>query len=262
VTLERVRAGERVEYLPEAGLGAFEVVLSFTGGRALEELRRVLGARRVAALYGSVDPAVHCCVPANEAFRGDLSYLGTFAADRQRALQRLFIDVAGRMPERRFVLAGAQYPEAFPWTENIYFVRHLPPGDHPAFFAASRLTLNVTRRAMAAYGWCPSGRLFEAAACGCPVLSDTWEGLEEFFEPGREILVARTTEEAIGAVGMTDGELGRIARAARERVMAEHTGARRAREMAAILGETQDAKHKTQNLGLDEQENSRALVEG
>ncbi|MGN6370854.1 MAG: CgeB family protein [Phycisphaerae bacterium] len=235
VTLDRVSAGERVDYLPEGGLGAFDIVLSFTGGKALGALQRVLGARRVAALYGSVDSAVHRPVPANEAFRADLSYLGTFAADRQRALQQLFIDAARRTPERRFVLAGAQYPEAFPWTDNIYFVRHLPPGDHPSFFAASRLTLNVTRRAMAEYGHCPSGRLFEAAACGCPVLSDTWEGLDEFFAPGREIVLARTTEDAMAAVEMTDAELRRIAQAARDRVMAAHTGEMRAHEMFALL---------------------------
>jgi spore maturation protein CgeB len=114
-------------------------------------------------------------------------------------------------------------------------VRHLPPPDHPAFFSSSRLTLNVTREAMAAMGWCPSGRLFEAAACGAPILSDSWEGLDRFFEPGREILVADTTAEAVAAIELSDAELRRMADAARARVLAEHTSAARVRDLEAAL---------------------------
>ena len=192
VTLDRLAGGETVDYLPPQGLGDFDLVLSYTGGRALDLLRTRLGARRVAALYGHVDPRAHRPGRPDPAFAGDLSYLGTFAADRQAALEALFIAPARERPEKRFVLAGAGYPPDFPWTRNVFFVRHLPPPDHPAFFASSRLTLNVTRQAMAAMGFCPSGRLFEAAACGVPVLSDAWEGLEAFFSPGEEILTART----------------------------------------------------------------------
>ena len=123
----------------------------------------------------------------------------------------------------------------FPWAENIYFVRHLPPSEHPAFFSSGRLTLNVTREAMAAMGWCPSGRLFEAAACGVPILSDSWEGLDAFFEPGREILTATSADEALAALDTSDTELARISRAARERVLAEHTSARRVLDLEAAL---------------------------
>lgn len=235
VTLARLRAGETVEYLHPAGLGGFDRVLSYTGGAALDELRDRLGARHVAPLYGSVDPDVHRPAEPRPDFQGDFSYLGTYAADRQAALDRLFLDPARRLPDRRFVLAGALYPVDFPWSGNVWFVRHLPPGDHPAFFASSPLTLNVTRAAMARMGWCPSGRLFEAAACGTVVLSDTWPGLADFFEPGREILVAETTEEAVAALALPREEIARVARAARERTLAEHTSERRAGQLVELL---------------------------
>lgn len=235
VTLARLGRGEATGYIGPRGLSDFDLVLSYTGGRALTGLRDRLGARRVAPLYGHVDPAVHRPAAPADRFRSDLSYIGTYAADRQAALQALFVDPARGRPERRFLIAGAQYPADFPWTRNIYFVRHLPPAEHTAFFASGRLTLNVTREAMAAMGWCPSGRLFEAAACGAPILSDRWEGLEAFFRPGEEILTAATTAEALAAVDLSDAELSRIARAARARVLAEHTSARRAAELETLI---------------------------
>ncbi|HZB39082.1 MAG TPA: glycosyltransferase, partial [Beijerinckiaceae bacterium] len=135
----------------------------------------------------------------------------------------------------RFLIGGAQYPTDFPWTDNIFFVRHLPPADHPAFFSSSRLTLNVTRQAMAEMGWCPSGRLFEAAACGAAILTDDWDGLDAFFEPGREILVARSGDDTIAALGLSMIERREIAEAGRERVLAEHTSDRRAITMEKEL---------------------------
>jgi spore maturation protein CgeB len=235
VTFSRLEAGEPITYIGLRGLRDFDLALSYTGGRALDKLRSELGARRVAPLYGHVDPDVHRPVPPMEHYMSDLSYLGTYAADRQEALQRLFIDPAGHRPKQRFLIGGAQYPDDFPWQPNIHFVRHLPPPEHPAFFSSSRLTLNITRQAMAEMGWCPSGRLFEAAACGTPLLSDNWEGLDSFFEPGREILIAQTTDDAVGNLDLTDTELRRIAQASRERVLEEHTSEHRARELEILL---------------------------
>jgi spore maturation protein CgeB len=240
VTLARLKGGEQVSYLPEDGLGDFDLVLSYTGGRALEELRTRLGARHVAPLYGSVDPEAHRPSPASDDLpRGHLSYLGTYAADRQQRLEELFIEPARRRPDRRFVIGGSQYPPDFPWTQNIYYVSHMPPPQHPAFYGSSVMTLNVTRGPMADFGYCPSGRLFEAAACGTPILSDTWEGLESFFEPGREILVARTTDEALAALEVPNEELERLSRAARERTLAEHTADCRARDFEDIIDAAQ-----------------------
>jgi spore maturation protein CgeB len=235
VTLARFAAGEEVSYYPPEGLGQFDLVLSYTGGRALTTLAERFGARRTATLYGHVDPDAHRPAAPRDMFAGDLSYLGTYAEDRQAALERLFVQPAARCPERRFVLGGSSYPADFPWQPNIYFMRHVAPPDHPAFFCSSRLTLNVTRADMAAMGWCPSGRLFEAAACGVPILSDTWEGLDHFFTPGEEILLADTSDDAIAAIGLDDAELRRIAARARERVLSEHSSAQRARDLIGLI---------------------------
>jgi spore maturation protein CgeB len=194
-----------------------------------------LGARRVAPLYGSVDPEVHKPATPDERYRADLSYLGTYAPDRDAILRALLVEPARLSPQRRFVIGGAMYDDRFPWQPNIYFVAHVPPSAHPAFYCSASLTLNVTRRAMAEMGYCPSGRLFEAAACGVPVLSDYWPGLETFFEPGSEILLGSAPGDAMAALGRSPAELARIARAARERVLTNHTAAVRARELEAIL---------------------------
>jgi spore maturation protein CgeB len=236
VTLSRLRNGETVPYLPSRGLVDFDLVLSYTGGRALTDLTSFLGARRVAPLYGSVDPDAHRQVGADASLRADLSYLGTYAADRQVRLEQLFVEPARRRPDRKFVIGGSQYPPDFPWTTNMFYVSHMPPPAHPAFYCSSALTLNVTRGAMADMGFCPSGRLFEAAACGTPIVSDAWEGLDTFFEPGREILVAGNTEEVLDAIDLPRSRLLEIADAARERTLAQHTAACRARDLEAALG--------------------------
>ena len=235
VTLGRLAAGEAVDYLPEQGLGGFDLVLSYTGGPALDALTGQLGARRAAPLYGHVDPAAHRPAAPAAVFRGDLSYLGTYAADRQPVLDRLFLQPAARAPDRRFVLGGSNYPADFPWQPNIFFMDHVAPPDHPAFFCSSRLTLNVTRRDMAAMGWCPSGRLFEAAACGVPIVSDDWAGLDQFFTPGQEIILADDATDVLAALALSDSELRRIVDAARTRVLAEHSSAARARELVGLI---------------------------
>ena len=234
VTLDGLAAGKPVDYLPKGGLADFDLVLSYTGGRALNELQSRLGARAVAPLYGSVDPENHRPVALREDFRATLSYLGTYAQDRQSALERLFLEPARQLPEAHFLIGGAQYPASFPWAPNIGFRSHVPPPDHPAFFSSSRATLNVTRAVMARYGFCPSGRLFEAAACGVPLVSDTWEGLDTFFTPDREILLAETSEDVVRALDLSDAELHRIARDARERTLTEHTGECRVRDLERI----------------------------
>jgi spore maturation protein CgeB len=237
VTVERALEGGEVEYIGPRGLLDYDLVLSFTGGKALPALRRLFGARRTATLYGCVDPRVHAPAPVNPRFAADLSYLGTYAASRQRPLQDLFLTPARRLPERKFVIAGAQYPEDFPWAANIAFVRHLPPAEHASFLCSSALTLNVTRAPMAAMGYCPSGRLFEAAACGVPVLTDEWEGIGQFFRPREEILVARSPDDAQAALLRPREELSAIGLAAQRRALEEHTADRRAAELVTILKE-------------------------
>ncbi len=235
VTLNHLQAGESVAYIGPRGLGDFDLVLSYTGGRALDMLRSELGARNVAPLYGSVDPDEHRPVAPVPNFECHCSYLGTYAADRQQALEELFIEPARRLPGKKFLIGGAMYPDRFPWADNIYFVRHVPPSEHSAFYCSSTLTLNVTRGAMAKLGYCPSGRLFEAAACGVPILSDYWEGLEHFFTPGKQILVAHDCAGSVAALCLDKAELRKIAASARERTLSEHTASRRAAELVRLL---------------------------
>ena len=242
VTLSNLRAGEPLSYVDSRGLGEYDLVLSFTGGGALTALQEEMGAGKVAPLYGSVDPDLYQRATPNEYYRASFSYLGTYAADRQPALEKLFIESARRLPDQRFVIGGAQYPQEFPWSDNIFFVRHLPPPEHPAFFSSSRLTLNVTRDTMKTMGWCPSGRLFEASACGTPVVSDMWDGLDEFFTPGEEIFIAHSTDDAISALQLSDRELSKIAAASRERTLSEHSASRRAEQLEQLLVEAREAE--------------------
>ena len=237
VTLNQLRTGP-VPYIGPNGLAHFDLVLSYTGGKALDALKEDLGARRVAPLYGSVDGDVHRPAPPNELFRSDLSYLGTYAQDRQESVETFFVDPARRLPNLRFAIGGAQYPDTFPWAPNMFFFRHLVPAQHPEFYCSCRLTLNVTRRAMASMGYCPSGRLFEAASCGVPIVSDFWNGIEDFYRPGEEILICRTPQDVVAAMSLGESDLGAIAARARQRTLDCHTADHRAAELENILERT------------------------
>jgi spore maturation protein CgeB len=235
VTIEALQNGEQLGYIGPRKLADFDLVLSYTSGAALTALREQLDARHVVPLFGSVDPDVHHPAPKRSAYKGDLSYLGTYAPDRQNLLDNLFIQVARSSPSHRFIVGGSKYPTDFPWQQNIWYVQHVPPSAHAAFFSSSPLTLNVTRAAMARMGYCPSGRLFEAAACGVAIVSDEWAGLDEFFQPTIEVLVARETADVIAALELSRTEISSIAHAGRQRVLDSHTANHRAAEMETIF---------------------------
>jgi spore maturation protein CgeB len=241
VTLAKLARGEETTYIGPRKLADFDLVLSFTGGPVLDALRDQLGARRVAPLYGHVDPDQHYRTAPKPQYTNDFSYLGTYAADRQNALNRFFVEAARLRPQSKFMIAGAQYPLDFPWADNIYFVRHLPPSEHSAFFSSSGLTLNITRADMAANGWCPSGRLFEAAACATPIVSDWFDGLDHFLAAGSETLVVRTPDQALAALDLDEGAKQRIGRAARDRILAEHTSTIRLTEFERHVGAARTA---------------------
>lgn len=226
-----------LDYLRREQIGEFDLYLSFTGGRILEELETHWGARRARPLYGCVDPQFYHRVPAREEFRCALSYMGTYAADRQAKVDELFLEPVRRMPEAQFVLAGALYPWHWQWPANVRRLDHIAPADHAAFYSSSRATLNLTRDGMARCGYCPSGRFFEAAACGTAILSDRWEGLESFFEDGEEILLVERAEDVMAALESSDEALGRIAQRGRERTLDEHSGEQRAEQLLAYLQE-------------------------
>jgi spore maturation protein CgeB len=246
VTLSRLEKGEEVPYIPKTGLGQFDLVLSYTGGAALDQLRERLGARCAAPLYGWVDPDVYYRTDSVERFAADLSYLGTYSADRQATVDTLLIASAKRLPERRFIVAGAMYPKILEWPANVRHFDHVAPNEHRAFYSSSPLTLNATRASMAAMGYCPSGRLFESAACGTAVLSDWWAGLDSFFEPGEEILVATSTSKAVAAITSACGQLAQIGLRAKRRALECHTAAIRARRLIDLIevprDESDDAK--------------------
>lgn len=214
----------------------FDLYLSFTGGPVLERLEREFGAARARPLYCSVD--VELYRPARLLERWDLGYLGTYAADRQPALERLMLEPARRWFGGRFVVGGPLYPGAILWPRNVDRQEHVPAGRHPAFYGSQRWTLNLTRAAMVEAGHSPSVRLFEAAACGVPVISDSWPGLETFFTPGREILVASNPDRVLAILtDLSEEQRVRLARAARERVLREHTSERRAIELETWTAE-------------------------
>ena len=199
----------------------------------LDRLREQYGARRPAAFYCAVDDAAYC--PTGAAQRWDLGYLGTYSADRQPTLERLLLEPARRLPERRFVVAGPQYPSGIAWPANVERIEHLPPAAHPDFYSAQRFTLNVTRADMIAAGWSPSVRLFEAAACGTPIISDRWPGLTDLLAEGEAITIADTTDDVITALQMPPAAARRQAARASQVVRAGHTGRARAMELERLV---------------------------
>jgi spore maturation protein CgeB len=233
VTLARLERGDR-EYLSREVIGGFDTYLSFTGGATLERLEREFGARRPHALYCSADTARYR--PLDRPRRWDLGYLGTYSDDRQPTLERLLLEPARRLPHRRFVVAGPQYPETIDWPANVERIEHLPPEAHADFYSSLGFTLNVTRADMIRAGHSPSVRLFEAGACGCAIVSDVWPGLEELFEPGREILLAERGDTVVRLLEDDYEPLrARLAEAARRRVLEGHSGERRAAELEGWL---------------------------
>ena len=234
VTLAKLARGD-FEYLSPELVAGYAAYLSFTGGPTLRRIEREYGSPAARALYCSVDEARYR--PAAAEVRWDLSYLGTYSPDRQSTLERLLLEPARRAPHRRFVVAGPQYPADIDWPSNVERFEHVGPADHPAFYAASRWTLNVTRADMIAAGWSPSVRLFEAGACACPVISDPWEGLSDLFAPGREIVLAGAADEVLAVLATPEPARVALAAAFRARVLAAHTAAHRAAELERALDE-------------------------
>jgi len=236
VTFAKFAAEGSTEYLEPQQIAAFDLVLSFAGGLALHKLSREFGARLARPLYGCVDADVYRRVAASNDLRCDMSYMGTYAADRREKLDELFLEPARRSREMQFLLAGSLYPWQWEWPENVRKLDHVSPSEHAALYSSSRMTLNLTRKDMAESGYCPSGRFFEAAACGCPIITDTWEGLDTFFTE-EEILVVDSAESVLDALRMDDAHLTRFAQRARQRTLDEYTGAHRAEELLRYFDE-------------------------
>ncbi|HET9954803.1 MAG TPA: glycosyltransferase [Polyangiaceae bacterium] len=236
VTLERLRRGEAT-YLNRDSVRRLDAYLSFSGGPVLHQIESELGARLALPLYCSVDAARY--VPTGDQPARDFGYLGTYSADRQPTLDRLLTEPARHWSEGRFVVAGPCYPQT-EWPDNVQRIEHIAPGDHPSFYCSLRFTLNVTRADMIQRGYSPSVRLFEAAACGVPIISDAWSGLEEFFTPGSEILLPRSGPDVLKILrGMPESERREIGQRARHRVLNRHTSLHRALELEHYVTELQ-----------------------
>jgi spore maturation protein CgeB len=233
VTLAKLARGD-AEYVSPALIRRYALYLSFTGGPTLEYLAQHYGVPRARPLYCAVDP--HLYYPEGVAERWELGYLGTYSSDRQPALEALLIEPARRWAQGCFVVAGPQYPPTITWPVNVQRLEHLAPAEHRTFYNAQRFTLNVTRADMVRAGYSPSIRLFEAAACAAPIISDDWPGLERFFTPGTEILIAHAPQETLQYLReLPEAERAAIGRRARARVLAEHTTAHRAAELEAYI---------------------------
>ena len=230
-------ASDGADYLRRDQVPGFDLYLSFTGGGILQELEQRFGAHLARPLHGCVDPDAHRRVAADEQLRCSLSYLGTYAADRQQKLDDIFLEPARRRLDLEFVLAGSLYPGHWRWPENVRRFEHVAPDRHAALYSSSRATLNITRQEMANWGYCPSGRFFEAAACGTPILTDWWEGLDTFFEPGEELCVVHTADDVLSCLSRDDRQLHAMAARARDRTLAEHTGERRAAQLLSYCEE-------------------------
>jgi spore maturation protein CgeB len=221
------------EYLSYDLIRKYQLYLSFTGGQTLKYVERHLGAPCAFPLYCSVDPDLY--FPEASIKLWDMAYLGTYAPDRQPKVDRLFLDVARQFPSRRFAIAGPQYPESIQWPGNVEHIDHLPATDHRRFYNSQAFTLNLTRRDMVKAGYSPSVRLFEAAACGVPILTDAWPGLERFFQLRSEVLPVRDTADVISHFKMPDERRLQIGENARRRTLRFHTAAVRAQQFEEYL---------------------------
>ena len=231
ITVAALREKGSTDYLRADQVPGFDLYFSFTGGPMLRELEQRFGARRAVPLYCSFDPDRYHRMPPRGRFACEMSYMGTYAPDRQPKIEALLCEAARRLPERKFVVAGPQYPRSVKWPKNVRRMNHLNPEHHPYFYSSSRLTLNVTRRDMVQAGYSPSVRLFEAAACGATIVSDNWPGLDTFFVPGKEILLPVSSDDVVRYLTYYgEAELLRIGERAQRRVLEEHTSEQRARE--------------------------------
>lgn len=257
VTVEKLERGDH-EYISPELIAKYDLYLSFTGGPTLNLLQRKYGSPRARALYCSVDPELYA--PLETETRWDLGYLGTYSDDRQPTLDALLLEPARRAPDLRFIVAGPQYPESIEWPTNVEREIHLAPREHPQFYGAQRWTLNVTRAAMIRAGWSPSVRLFEAAACAVPVISDHWEGLDLLFTPGREIIIAQSPADVLRVLSETsDEERRRIGSLARTRVIAEHTAEVRARGLEEYVRERRNEKRRLTCASAPSERDTSAL---
>jgi spore maturation protein CgeB len=258
VTLAKLK-DDSCDYLRRSQVPGFDLMLSFTGGPTLQRLENEFGARCAKPLYCSVDVDQHR--PAALKRDIDLGYLGTYSDDRQPALEELLNEPARRSPKQRFAVVGPQYPSRLSWPKNVQRVDHMAPDSHALFYSRQRFTLNLTRADMRRAGYSPSVRLFEAAACGTPIISDDWVGLADVLEPEKEILLARSADDVTSYLNeVSDEQAARIANAARQRICDEHSSAHRAAELESYLQDARASVARHNPLPRDSGAGERAFA--
>jgi spore maturation protein CgeB len=235
VTLAKLEKGD-YQYISPELIPLYDIYLSFTGGPILNKLENKYRSPMARAFYCSFDPGLY--YPESLPLKWDLGYLGTYSADRQPPLKRLMLDAAEADAHGKYVVAGPQYPEDIKWHASVERINHLPPSEHRSFYNSQRFTMNITRSDMIRAGYSPSVRLFEAAGCGVPIISDYWEGLDTIFTFGKEILISRSKEDTLRYLKeIPDTERISIGRNAKEKVLSLHTARHRALELERLVEE-------------------------
>lgn len=220
-------------------LGCFHLYLSTTGGPALAGLAENYGLHCARPLYESIDPFSYYRMDIEKSY--DLGFIGNFKEERQHKLEELLLGPARTTPNRQFVLAGGSYPEDQKWPQNLTYLEHLPGTNHVDFYNRQACTLIVGRKDRSVLGYTPSRSLLAAAACGVPVLTENWDGIEHFFETGRELYCVSQSQEVLDVLYGTDEYTRlKLGSCARERVLAEHTTAHRAQQLLAYWEEVAD----------------------
>ncbi|ATB28885.1 CgeB family protein [Melittangium boletus] len=214
----------------------YDHILTYGGGEPVVSAYRALGARECVPIYNALDPSTHHPVAADTRFTGDLAFLGNRLPDREARVEAFFLKAASLLTSSRFLLGGSGWGDrSLP--DNVKYLGHVYTQDHNALNCSARAVLNIHRDSMARFGFSPATRVFEAAGAGACLITDAFEGVELFLEPGREVLVAHSGEEVAGHVrALSEPEARRIGQAALRRVLAEHTYAHRALKVEAVLG--------------------------
>ena len=232
-TLDRVQANPDDPFA--ALIPRYDLVLTYGGGDPVVRAYEALGAKLCVPIYNALDPTTHFPVAPNPKFEADLGFLGNRLPDREARVEEFFLSAAAQLPEQRFLLGGSGWADK-PMPTNVQYIGHVYTADHNAFNCTPQAVLNINRESMARYGFSPATRVFEAAGAAACLITDHWQGLEQFLEPDREVLVARNGAEVAEQLrSLTPDRALQLGAAARQRVLAQHTYAHRAAQLETVL---------------------------
>lgn len=251
VTLSKLRSNT-CSYLSPRLIPHYDIYLSFSGGKCPGIFEYEFGSPATRQFYCSVDPDLY--YPSRSVKKWDLGYLGAYSDDRQSSLENLMLEAARRWEKGRFIVAGPQYPQHISWPNNVERIEHMPPSLHIDFYNHQRFTLNITRADMIKTGYSPSVRLFEAAACGVPVISDWWEGIDSIFTPGEAIFISRSPNDTLEILNnISERHRLNVGEKAKQTVLKQHTGLQRAIEFEEYVSEASLKKRHKEQVHVTEE---------